>query len=112
MEKVYRQGDVVMLADQYIAPEELGAPIDNLLLAYGESTGHSHRIVEGRAKLLPLKNPIQRGAATFYFLLRCETEVRLYHEEHPDHVWPIGDHLIGKQGEYDWLSETIRNVAD
>ncbi len=111
MQNFQRQGDVLILTDD-LPPYKLGQEKQDATVAYGETTGHSHRFIEGRYKLYNLAEPVKISAATFFFLLKAETEVRLFHETHPDQILPIGDHLIGRQGEYDWASEVTREVED
>lgn len=103
--RVYRQGDVILKRLE-VEPNLGGANEKNdLTLAYGETTGHAHRITEGRVKLYALMT----GA----IVLRVLSEyARLFHEEHADILLAKGDYDISQQREWDWQSETNRNVAD
>lgn len=91
--KTYRQGDVSILAVNEVpkkARKVKGAPI----LAHGEVTGHSHRIVEGRVFMYQV--------VTGLLYLRVLSEVaKLYHEEHEDIILPKGDYEVRRQREFD-----------
>lgn len=103
--KVYRQGDVIL--KRLDAAHDLSAAEEkpSLTLAYGETTGHAHRIIDGQAKLYALIS----GA----IVLRVISEyARLFHEEHADIILPMGDYTVNQQREWDWQSEITRNVAD
>jgi hypothetical protein len=91
--KAYRQGDVSIIAATKMpkgARPIKGEPI----LARGEVTGHTHRIVEGQVKLYQL-------AAGIMYLRVLSEFAKLYHEEHEDIVLPKGDYEIRQQREFD-----------
>ena len=103
--QIYRQGDVICKRLSRSLDIEGGKEDPNLTLAYGEVTGHSHRITEGRANLYRLVNGV--------VILRVLSEyAKLYHEEHEDLMLPKGDYEVLKQREYDWQNEVNRDVAD
>lgn len=103
--QVYRQGDVILKRLEAAPDLAQAGEKPDLTLAYGEATGHAHRITEGRAKLYTL--------ATGVIVLRVLSEyARLFHEEHHDILLPKGDYDVGQQREWDWQAEMTRNVAD
>lgn len=85
----YRQGDVPMLtAVEEVPAGFVVAPVDEIVLAKGEVTGHAHRIVGSGAKLLvretdleALLDPADVVDLETRFLM-VEEEVQLVHEEH------------------------------
>jgi len=104
--QVYRQGDVSILVLDKLpkrAKQVKGEPI----LARGEVTGHTHRMVEGKVRLYQM-------AGLLYLRVLTET-AKLYHEEHQEIVLPQGDYQVNRQREYDWFATAgrrIRNVMD
>jgi hypothetical protein len=109
--KTYRQGDVSILAVNEVpkkARKVKGEPI----LAHGEVTGHSHRIVEGRVFMYQVVSGL--------LYLRVLSEfAKLSHEEHKDVMLPKGDYEVRRQREFDWIGNEVgishnevRNVAD
>lgn len=99
-----QQGDVDV---RLIASMPKDAMIDptktDKCLAYGEVTGHAHRISSGAVEFL------KAGTQTF---LRVITEAKLSHEEHSTIVLPPGDYQYGGIAEYDYDTEESRRVAD
>ncbi|MCH8054742.1 MAG: hypothetical protein IH857_01125 [Deltaproteobacteria bacterium] len=96
--KVFRQGDVSIIAVEGL-PRKTKRVKGEPVLARGEVTGHTHRMVEGRVRLYQL-------AGLLYLKVLSEF-ARLYHEEHEDVVLPRGDYQIRQQREFDW-SSTVR----
>lgn len=88
----YRQGDVSIMAVNQV-PKRLRKVKGELVLARGEVTGHSHRIVEGQAFLF-------RIASGILYLRVLSEFARLYHEEHEDIVLPKGDYEVLRQREF------------
>jgi hypothetical protein len=66
------------------------------ILARGEVTGHTHRIVEGQVRLYQV-------AAGIMYLRVLSEFAKLYHEEHEDIVLPKGDYEVRQQREFDLL---------
>lgn len=100
---IYRQGDV-MLIEVSKAPNgkqvkrEQGA----IVLAYGEVTGHSHRIVTPSVKM------IEQSDIRY---IVAEREFEVLHEEHMKHTIPAGVYEIRHQREY-VEPEVERRVID
>jgi len=105
--KPIRQGDVLCIPVASV-PESAKAkemPRDkDVILAFGEVTGHAHRIKE-RA-LVAFEGDVP-GAAAWLNVLE---PVNLTHEEHTAHTLPSGAWKINIHREYS--PEEIRNVAD
>jgi len=99
--KVYRHGDILIASVETIPGHARSRP--GLVLAYGEVTGHSHRVeTEGRAQLLEL------GGLLF---LSIEGEpARLVHEEHDTIVIEPGTYRVWRQREY--LSADLNNIVE
>ena len=98
---MWRHGDVLI------------APIDkiptgserqqNLILAHGEVTGHTHRIAERQAAHL-----YKLGAILFLHIFA--EQATLIHEEHAPIVLPVGTYRVWQQREY--TPQRIRQVID
>lgn len=99
---VYRQGDVLLIQVQRL-PDDVEAEIDpnRLILAYGEATGHAHRISGPGAGLF------QGTAGRF---LRLTQPADLVHPEHGTILLKPGTYRVVQQKEY--TPEAIRPVAD
>ena len=97
------QGDVIIIERK---PKE--APKEQNkegVLAYGEVTGHSHRITNGRFEMFG-----NAMAATQY--LKALEPVTISHEEHDPIYLPPGEYEIVKQREYNHLERAMRTVLD
>ncbi|MCH8055611.1 MAG: hypothetical protein IH857_05605 [Deltaproteobacteria bacterium] len=105
--KAYRQGDVSIIAVKGL-PGKVKRVKGEPVLARGEVTGHTHRMIEGKVRLYQL-------AGLLYLKVLSEF-AKLYHEEHEDVVLPRGDYQIRQQREFDWASTPrsgrLRYVAD
>jgi len=97
-EAQYRQGDVLLIAVDAIPGRAVPVPRDQgeIVLAYGEVTGHRHAIAEPHAELLALPDQeIERR-----FLRIVGDKARLRHEEHDTITVPPGDYQVVRQREY------------
>lgn len=99
--KLYRQGDVLVEEIQTL-PDGLTPIKGEVILAYGEQTGHCHRITNRVAKFFE--------NATGERFLSLSKQCDLKHEEHATIPLPPGKYRIQIQREYS--PEAIRNVAD
>jgi len=98
---MWRHGDVLIATAVSLPPEAKKRP--NLTLAYGELTGHSHRIREsGAAELW------ESGGALF--LKVVDETATLIHEEHLPITLPRGLYRVWRQREY--TPERILQIAD
>ena len=96
--KAYRQGDVVLVKIDEL-PKGLKEK-DNVL-ALGEVTGHSHRLLGGKTLIGDNKQQ--------YVLLEQESE--LIHDEHAQQTIPKGIYQVNIKREVDLLNE-VRQVMD
>lgn len=98
---MWRHGDV-MIAEAGEIPA--GAKKrHNLILAYGELTGHAHRIAEsGAAELFTLADEL--------FLRVTADQATVIHEEHQAIVLPRGLYKVWQQREY--TPKAIRRIVD
>lgn len=106
---MYRQGDVLIIPTKKLPkgtteiPREDGA----VVLAYGEVTGHRHRIHDPGVCLLS-----REGTTDRYLTIAGEDLVHLVHEEHATIDLAPGNYVVRIQREFDWASEASRNVED
>ena len=99
---VARQGDVLIRAIKSL-PTQKAQPRLTGIIAYGENTGHAHRVEDlARAEVLEVGKGL--------FLRVSEEGVRIVHEEHAPISLPQGNYEIEIQREY--TPEEIRNVRD
>jgi hypothetical protein len=104
MKAHWRHGDIMIGAVDKLPPEAVvrqGAPV----LAWGEVTGHSHRIEDPAAATFFTTGGIDGG----YFVVSVE-KVRLVHEEHGPITLPRGTYRFWHQREY--TPGAIRRVVD
>lgn len=99
---IYRQGDVLIRRIKSL-PTQKAQPRLTGILAYGEVTGHAHRVEDlARAEVIEVGKGL--------FLRVAADGVRIVHEEHAPIDLPAGDYEIEIQREY--TPAEIRNVAD
>lgn len=99
---IYRQGDVLIRRIGSL-PKQKAQPRLTGILAYGEVTGHSHKVED-----LTHAEVLEVGSGLY---LRVGQEgVRIVHEEHAPINLPPGDYEVEIQREY--TPAEIRNVAD
>jgi hypothetical protein len=102
MENIYRQGDVLIRRISSL-PTQKAAPRANGVLAYGEVTGHAHKVEDlTRAEVLEIGEGL--------YLRVGEEGVRVIHEEHAPITLPGGNYEVEIQREY--TPAEIRNVCD
>jgi hypothetical protein len=103
--EMFRQGDVLIIPVKSIPRTATAVECDgNVVLAYGEVTGHAHAIKSERAALF--SDP--KLAAIFMRV--TGDSVALEHEEHGTITLPPGSYRIVRQKEYS--PQEIRQVAD
>ena len=100
----YRQGDVLLVSIKKfpVGGRKVRA---SMVLAYGEVTGHSHKV----AVASPSDAKVFDCGGGCYLQVSAEG-VSLQHEEHGTVVVPPGRYQVRIQQEYS--PEEIRNVAD
>jgi len=94
-------GDVLLVRRE--VPAEAEKFDAQNVLAYGEVTGHAHRIASGSVEFFKWQ------AKTY---LRVLKEAELRHEEHKTIILPPGDYEYGNTSEYDYDLEESKRVAD
>lgn len=106
--KMFRQGDVLLVQVEEIPADATACQVDgDVILAYGEVTGHAHRIEAGTVKPLAKGGVWEPSAERFIQALEGAV---LRHEEHGSIAIPKGKYRVVQQVEY--TPEAIRNVAD
>jgi hypothetical protein len=99
--KQFRHGDVLL---QQIRELPAGLePLPHMILAYGELTGHAHRVIPATGGKL-YRN--EGGLVLHVF----EDGLRVVHEEHASIDLPQGTYKVWRQREYS--PEEIRIVRD
>lgn len=102
----WRQGDIVVLKIDYV-PNEKNKIDHNGVLAYGEATGHSHRLIPGpksEVRFFRNQDVNMFEVVTGY--------ADLIHEGHFGHRFETGMYRWHQEREADWLNEVTRNVQD
>ena len=106
--KMYRQGDVLVVEVSAIPADATLCKIEgDVILAYGEVTGHAHRLEAGTVK--PLAKGGVWSPTAERFIQALEGAV-LKHEEHGAIAIPPGNYRVLQQREYH--PTELRNVAD
>jgi len=99
-------GDVIVYKENSLPKDfDQMKVIKENILAYGEHTGHCH-------KLFGENIDLRECPKTKTKYLRLVDEVTLKHQEHAPVVLPPGTYRIGIQKEYDHFEEITREVAD
>jgi hypothetical protein len=98
---MWRHGDILIATADSLPPR--ARKRHNLTLAYGEITGHSHRIKEtGAAELW------ESGGVLFLKVMN--EAATLIHEEHLPITLPRGLYRVWRQREY--TPQQIRQIVD
>ena len=106
--QIYRQGDVLLIRVDDIPADAKPCNIDgDVVLAYGEVTGHAHRIAPTKAKAFAKGGVWSPTAERF---IQALEGAELTHEEHATIALPPGMYRVVQQVEY--TPEAVRNVAD
>lgn len=88
MTKQYRHGDLLIVAEEALPKN--AKPSKELVLAYGEVTGHAHRLSKGA-------QTYSVGGATWF---RAVPGTQLTHEEHGPIAFEPGVYRVIRQREY------------
>ena len=109
MNKLYRQGDVLIIPVAAIPSQT--APVDRenglVILAHGEVTGHHHAIADQDAELVTTG---QADELRMWLSITAPEPVALTHQEHDTITLPPGNYEVRRQREY--APEQIRQVQD
>jgi len=99
----YQQGDVLIETVEEL-PSGCKEAEDKGILAYGETTGHKHKLEDSNVKTY------KDDRGNIYF--KVEDHVKLKHEEHNAITLPPGVYRSWIVKEKDWVSGMVRNVVD
>lgn len=105
MNKVIRQGDVVIRKVDKL-PSGL-RPRKSNILAYGEITGHNHKVVTPNLEGLHV---YEDSEGRIYF--EALTDVEVVHQEHKVVTVPLGRYEVVIERERDPFLRTIQTVQD
>ena len=98
---LYRHGDVMI--GRVDALPENAKKRGNVILAYGESTGHSHRVADPTTATL-----FEVDDLLYIKVIKAPAQV--VHEEHATIALPEGIYRVWQQREYS--PEEIRRIVD
>ena len=103
-----RQGDIFFKTVKNV-PKNLKKKTDNIL-AYGEVTGHSHKIMS--PSISEMESFVDENGDIY--VLSPNSEIRIGHDEHDVIVLPKNEWIcVSRQREFDVLAvEKERKVAD
>lgn len=102
---MYRQGDVLLERIEKLPNGVKHQKVKGeIVLAYGEATGHHHAIKKGKVRLY--KDPKTQAS----YVEVAEAIAALTHEEHKPILLEPGVYKVGIQREYS--PQEIRRVAD
>jgi len=106
--QTFRQGDVLLERIAALPAEATLCRVDgDVILAYGEVTGHAHRLAVGTTQ------PYAKGGVwspTAERFIRALPGASLTHEEHTAIAIPEGFYRVTQQVEY--TAGAMRRVAD
>ena len=104
--KDQQQGDVLLkrisALPEGVKPKKLDK--NNIILAYGEVTGHAHRITDTVNSMF-----YEKDGKSY---LQVKKPVTLTHEEHHEQTIPTGNYEVGIVREKDHVSGLERPVVD
>ena len=88
---MWRQGDIFIRAIPALPREAASRLLPHTVLAHGELTGHSHRVVDPAA--------LFAGDGCFYLDVRAD-RARVVHDEHGTITLDRGTYRVWRQREY------------
>ena len=98
-------GDVILTKTSLPKDFESMPKVEDDCLAYGEATGHAHKLFGENFDLRECPKTKTRH-------LRVVSPVLLKHQEHDQVEIPPGEYTIGIQKEYDPFEKLTRRVID
>ena len=98
-----RHGDLLIRRVESIPTT--AKPTNDAILAYGEVTGHKHRLVGQQVQVFQ-----DEKTQIKYFQLGQQAE--LVHEEHKPIQLEEGTYMVVQEREFDFFESEIRRVAD
>ena len=109
----FRQGDVLIIKRNGALPAKMFSKKGSATLAFGEVTGHSHRVVAAKPSFVTSwteADPNAGGVATLADAVELKKPGEVVHEEHGTIPLEAGTYDTFRQSEYS--PEALRNVAD
>jgi len=100
--KLYDQGDVLIKSIRSIPSGEQEV-VRSKIVAFGEVTGHKHRIEGDSVEVLKILD-------TLY--INAQKAFKIHHEEHNTQVIPAGNYRVDITTEADPFTNLKRQVAD
>lgn len=105
---IARQGDVLLIQVDEIPSDATACEIyGDVILAYGEVTGHAHRLAPEKVRPFAKGGVWEPSAERF---IQALEGAQLLHEEHSTIALPAGKYRVIQQREYS--PSEIRAVAD
>lgn len=101
-----RHGDVLLTRVDSLPTGKDVEHDGEYILAYGEVTGHRHRICVKEKSDMKVIN------ANGVIFMQLAVDAPLVHEEHAEIIIPYGIWKVTTEREYDPFLESIRNVSD
>ena len=102
---IYRQGDLGITPIKEL-PDNL-KKVDNPILAYGEATGHHHKLLERTANQFEVLEDL---AGNRYLKINQPTD--LIHEEHQTITIKKGLYWVRNEREYNYFEMETQRVQD
>lgn len=99
---IVRHGDILLRQIEKL-PTEL-TEVKTNVVAEGEHTNHSHRLIGGEATIY--KDGLQM------MFVQVKEPTTIQHEEHKTLEIPKGDYQVIIENEYDYFLEAVRQVKD
>ena len=106
MKNIIRHGDVSLHPIEK-AEGEVITHNGSFTVAFGEATGHHHKLTVERPQDLEIR---RSPDGRMYFVLHKEGT--LTHEEHLPIIVPIGVYEQKQEREYNWFSLAVQRVID
>jgi len=103
--RIFRHGDLLIKQVKNLPNNT--KKLSTNILAYGEHTGHSHRLIERDKAIADL---LERSGVMYINVQKGSAE--LIHEEHETINIPKGVYIIIHEREHDYIADEIRLVRD
>jgi len=104
-----RQGDLLFVnvsTSNFEQGKKKSKPYKTNILAYGEVTGHCHKITT------PIDDAKMFVTEDGDILISSDKDVVIGHDEHGSITLPPGEYHMTRQREYDWATEETNKVKD
>jgi hypothetical protein len=105
MKNIFRHGDILIKEIDKL-PTGL-KEIDNPILAYGEMTGHNHKLIKEREQQFSIFEDIKGNK-----YLQINEPTDLVHEEHKKITIEKGFYFIDHEQEYNYFELATSRVQD